>query len=80
MANDVSMPHTLANGEGNIPDADELNDNFDKCNDKIYVSATAPTSPYEGQMWYKTGVAIQIALRVYDGSNWYSLMTGGQVE
>lgn len=80
MANDRTVAHTLANGLGNWPDATQINDIATKLNDSIYISSSAPASPYEGQVWYKTGVAIQIALRVYDGTNWYSLMTGGIVE
>jgi len=80
MANDVTLPTTLANGVGNIPDADEVMGNFNKCNDKVYVSATAPTSPYEGQMWHKTGVSIQISLRIYGSdSQWHAIMMGGAV-
>lgn len=78
--NDVVFVKVLANGEGNIPDADEVMANFDKCNDKIFASATAPTSPYVSQMWFKTGVSIQIALRIYGSdSQWHAVMMNGAI-
>ena len=75
--NDVTFDKVFANIV-DIVDADEVMANYDKCNDKVFISATAPTSPYEGQMWYKTGVAVPYALRVYgNDSLWHAIMMGG---
>jgi hypothetical protein len=75
MANDVVMPYTLANGPGNVPDATKWNDNYTKCNDKIYISTTAPTTPYNGQIWFKHDEDPTIALRIYRSadSSWYAI-------
>lgn len=81
MANDRTVAHTLANGIGNWPDATQINDITTKLNDLLYISATAPTSPYAFQIWCKTGVPIQYAFRIYgEDSQWHSIMIGGVVE
>jgi hypothetical protein len=73
--NDIEFAKVLANGEGNLPDADEVMANFDKVNDKIWISITAPSSPYNGQIWYKYNEDSSIALRIYNSVNvcWYAI-------
>lgn len=81
MANDRTQPKVWANGAGNWPDATGWNDNFEKLNDMFYISATAPTSPYEGQMWWKTGVPFLSRLRAWDSdiSKWRAVFMNGAI-
>jgi len=80
MANDRTLPHTLANGVGNWPDATQLNENWVKVNDAIYISATAPDTPYAGQIWIKTDEPMELAVRIYwSDSQWHNLWIGGIV-
>lgn len=72
MANDFLLTYILENGKPH--DADQVQQNFNDLNKKVWISATAPDSPFEGQLWWDKTIK---SLKVYDGTEWLS--SGGQI-
>ena len=70
--NEVELPVVIQNGVDNIPDADQVMSDFDKCNDKIFRSVTAPSIPYLGQFWVKSDEPEDspLQLQMWTGTKW----------
>lgn len=69
--NDKELTSIIANGDW--PDADVLMAILDMLNDKVWISTTAPASPYNGQFWLKYDEDPTIALRIYVVNRWMIL-------
>ncbi len=79
MANDLTLPSTISNGVGNWPDADQLMDNYNELNDRIWKAVAPPADPAKTPIWIKTDEPEQLQLRIYLGGNWWNIMLGGIV-
>lgn len=81
MANEVVIPKTFVNNDpehgvtGDIADATDFNANNVKLNDKIYLSTTAPASPFVSQIWVKTDEdnTSPLKVRMWLGDGWYAI-------
>jgi len=74
--NGRTFAKVLQNGEGNVPDADEVMANFDKVNDMLFVcteAALAALTADEKTIYLVTDSDISIAMRLYRGGVWYAI-------